>query len=102
MVRGSGSHPHRGARRVGSRSRGLGVEGDALARRKLGGTRPPGDRAVPRPGAGVFPGGKGVFAALPRSAFSIRVGFAASSARFNVESFADVLEFPESLVAAKR
>ncbi len=43
-----------------------------------------------------------LFAALPRSTFSIRVGFAASSARFNVESFADVLEFLESLVAAKR
>src|SRR3989449_994354 len=43
-----------------------------------------------------------LFAALPRSAFSIRVGFAASSARFNVESFADVLEFLESLIAAKR
>jgi len=43
-----------------------------------------------------------LFAVLPRSAFSIRVGFAASSARFNVESFADVVEFLESLVDAKR
>ena len=41
-----------------------------------------------------------LFASLPPSAFSIRVGITASAARLNVESVADILDLLESLVAA--
>jgi len=43
-----------------------------------------------------------LFASLPPSAFSIRVGITASSARLNVESEAAILDLLESLVAATR
>ena len=43
-----------------------------------------------------------LFAALPPSAFSIRVGITASSARLNVETVASILDLLESLVAATR
>src|SRR5438552_5490638 len=40
-----------------------------------------------------------LFASLPREAFSIRVGFGVSSARFNAESAEDLLRFLESLTS---
>src|SRR5438445_4505464 len=43
-----------------------------------------------------------LFASLPPSAFSIRVGITASSARLNVESEAAILDLLESLVASTR
>src|SRR2546428_308001 len=43
-----------------------------------------------------------LFASLPPSAFSIRVGIAASSARLNAEGVAPILDLLESLLAASR